>query len=143
MSELKITRSSALRDLVLVLNDYFSSEFISADFPPDLSACIANYVQVHEKGDDHAGSRKILEELRGLASRNATGGTSKLSLLLKCLKELKDVLEPADVIDVFEDTIIQPMLNPFGMTRHTVSDAREVLLFCLLPSPHAREEPRL
>ena len=143
MPELKHTRSSALKDLVLVLNDYFSSELISAEFPPDLSACIANYVEVHEKGDDHKGSRKILEELRALATRSAAGGHPKLPLLLKCLKELKEVLEPADVIDVFEESIVQPMLNPFSMTRQTVADAKEVLLFCLLPSQHTKEEPRL
>lgn len=143
MSELKHARSSALKDLVLVLNDYFSSEFISAEFPPDLSACIANYVEVHEKGDDFRGSRKILEELRTLATRSAAGGHQKLPLLLKCLKELKEVLEPADVIDFFEDSVLLPMVNPFSMTRQTVADAKEVLLFCLLPSQHTKEEPRL
>jgi hypothetical protein len=143
MSELKHARSSALKDLVLVLNDYFSSELISAEFPPDLSACIANYVEVHEKGDGQRGSRKILEELRALATRSAASGHQKLPLLLKCLKELKEVLEPADVIGFFEESILQPMVNPFSVTRHTVADAKEVLLFCLLPSPHSKEEPRL
>src|SRR5208282_3057366 len=109
MSELKHARSSALKDLVLVLNDYFSSELISAEFPPDLSACIANYVELHEKGDDQSGSRKILEELRTLATRSAASGHQKLPLLLKCLKELKEVLEPADVVEFFEDSILHPM----------------------------------
>lgn len=144
MSELKHARSSALKDLVLVLNDYFSSELISAEFPPDLSACIANYVEVHEKGDDHrGGSRKILEELRTLATRSAASGHQKLPLLLKCLKELKEVLDPADVVEFFEESVLQPMVNPFSVTRHTVADAKEVLLFCLLPSPYSKEEPRL
>ena len=143
MSELKHARSSALKDLVLVLNDYFSSEFISAEFPPDLSACIANYVEVHEKGDDPKGSRKILEELRTLATRSAAVGHQRLPLLLKCLKELKEVLEPADVVEFFEESVLYPMVNPFSVTRATLADAKEVLLFCLLPSQHAKEEPRL
>ena len=60
MSELNARRYSALRDLLQVLNDYFGAEVISAEFPPDLSACIANYVQVHEKGEHYHESRKIL-----------------------------------------------------------------------------------
>jgi hypothetical protein len=56
---------------------------------------------------------------------------------------LKEVLEPADVVEFFEESVLYPMVNPFSVTRATVADAKEVLLFCLLPSQHAKEEPRL
>jgi hypothetical protein len=140
MTELNFDCFSALKDLVLVLNDYFSAEGLSAEFPPDLSACIANYVQVHGKGEQNHDSRKILEELKDLAARNAARGESKLSLLLKCLKELREVLEPEDVIDVFEEWILQPVLHPYGQARQTLADAKEVLLFCLVPQEDSEGE---
>ncbi len=143
MSELNARRYSALRDLLQVLNDYFGAEVISAEFPPDLSACIANYVQVHEKGEHYHESRKILEELKDLSSRNAARGDSKLPLLLKCLKELKEVLDPEDVVDIFEEWILRPILHPYGQNRQTLSDAREVLLFCLVPQDDTEGERRM
>ena len=142
MNELNFGRSSALKDLVLVLNDYFGADVISAEFPPDLSACIANYVQVHEKGEQPGDSRKLLEELKDLANENSRS-ESKLALLLKCLKELREVLEPEDVIDVFEEVILQPILNPYGQARQTLSDARDVLLFCLVPPDNSEGERRM
>ena len=143
MAELKTSRSSALRDLLLVLKEYFDAEIISVDFPPDLNEYIANYVQVHEDGDDFDGSRKILDELRELASRSASKGFPKLPLLLKCLKELTEVLDPSDVIDSFEDSILHPLMSSYGMNRQTVSDAKDVLLFCLLPPRNSTKEFRL
>jgi hypothetical protein len=143
MPELKSSRPSALKELVVVLHDHFSTKLNYADFTSDLSSTLANYVQVHENEEGHKGSRKLLEQLRELASRSANGGPSKLPLLLKCLKDLKEVLEPEDVIDMFEDSILQPILNFYGMSRQTVSDAREVLIFCLSPPEHSIREPRL
>lgn len=143
MAELKTSRSSALRDLLLVLKEYFDAEIISVDFPPDLNEYIANYVQVHDDGDDFDGSRQIIDELRELASRSATNGYPKLPLLLKCLKELTEVLDPSDVIDAFEDSILHPLMSSYGMNRQTVSDAKDVLLFCLLPPRKSIKEFRL
>jgi len=143
MSELNARRYSALRDLLQVLNDYFGADVISPEFPPDLSACIANYVQVHEKGEHYSESRKILEELKDLSTRNAARGDSKLPLLLKCLKELQEVLEPEDVGDVFEEWILRPILHPYGQNRQTLSDARDVLLFCLVPPENTEEGRRM
>jgi hypothetical protein len=143
MSELNARRYSALRDLLQVLNDYFGAEVISAEFPPDLSACIANYVQVHEKGEHYHESRKILEELKDLSSNNAARGDSKIPLLLKCLKELQEVLDPEDVVNVFEEWILRPILHPYGQNRQTLSDARDVLLFCLVPQDHIEGERRM
>jgi hypothetical protein len=133
MAELNVQRSSALRDLIQVLNDYFNSEVTSNEFPPDLTACIANYVQVHEKGEHYPDSKKVLEEIRELATRSALRGDSKIPLVLKCLKELREVLEPEAVIEIFEEWILRPILNPYGQQRQTLSDARDVLLFCLVP----------
>jgi hypothetical protein len=143
MPPLKTTRSSSLKDLIEVLHDHFTSKVTSADFGADLAGPIANYVQMHEKDGDNKESRKVLEQLRELASRSATGGPSKLPLLLKCLNELKEVLEPEDVIDTFEDSILQPILNFYGVNRQTVSDAKEVLSFCLIPRRNTRRESRL
>jgi hypothetical protein len=143
MTELNFRRSSALRDLLQVLNDYFSADVISAEFPPDLTTCIENYVHVHEKGEHYHESRKILEELKDLAARTAARGESKLPLLLKCLKELQEVLEQEDVIDVFEEWILRPILHPYGQSRQTLSDARDVLLFCLIPQADAEGERRM
>lgn len=135
--------SSGLKELALVLNDHFATNANYADFTADLSGSIANYVQMHENEADHKGSRKLLEQLSELASRSAAGGPSKLPLLLKCLKELKEVLEPEDVIDMFEDSILQPILNFYGVSRQTVSDAKEILTFCLIPREHTTRESRL
>jgi len=133
MAELNSRRFSALRDLLQVLNDYFSLEVLPAEYPPDFSACIANYVQLHEKGEHLSESRKILDELKDLAARAAARGDAKLPLVLKCLKELGPVLIPEDVIDKFEEWILRPVLTPYGQTRQTLADARDVLLFCLIP----------
>lgn len=143
MAELNSRRYSALRDLLQVLNDYFGADVVSSDFPPDLSACIANYVQLHEKGEHSSESRKILEELKDLSARSAARGDSKLPLVLKCLKELQEVLDGQDVIDKFEDWILRPVLHPYGQTRQTLSDARDVLLFCLIPQENSQGERQL
>jgi len=137
MAELNSRRYSALRDLLQVLNDYFGSDVVSAEFPPDLSACIANYVQLHEKGEHSSESRKIVEELKDLSARSASRGDSKLPLVLKCLKELSDVMDGQDVLEKFEDWILRPVLHPYGQTRQTLSDARDVLLNCLIPKENA------
>jgi hypothetical protein len=138
MTELKFGRSSTLKDLIQDLDVFFASEVVTAEFQQDLSTCIEEYAKVHQKGEQNHESRKILEELRDVAAKNAAGGNSKLAILLKCLKELRKLLEPEDVIDIFEDTIIHPILNPFGQNRATLADAREVLLFCLLPTSEER-----
>jgi len=143
MTELTYVPYSALKDLVAVLNDYFSAEGISGEFPPDLSACIANYVQVHEKRESPSESKKVLEELKDLVTKNYSRTDQKLPLLLKCLKELREVLDPEDVIEVFEDRILQPILNPYGQLRTTLSDARDVLLFCLITKEDAKGERKL
>jgi len=143
MTELKFARSSSLKDLIQDLDVFFASEVASAEFQQDLTTCIEEYVKAHEKGDQHHESRKILEELRDVASKHAAGGNSKLAILLKCLKELRNMLEPEDVVDIFEDTIIHPILNPFGQNRATLADAREVLLFCLLPGTEDTEDYRM
>jgi hypothetical protein len=143
MAELNSRRYSALRDLLQVLNDFFSSDVVSAEFPPDLSACIANYVQLHEKGEHSSDSRRILEELKDLSARAAARGDSKLPLVLKCLKELQDVLNGQEVMEKFEDWILRPVLNPYGQTRQTLTDARDVLLFCLIPSENSDGERSL
>jgi hypothetical protein len=140
MTELKFGRSSTLKDLIQDLDVFFGSEVVSAEFQQDLSTCIEDYVKLHQKGEQGHESRKILEDLRDVAAKNAAGGNSKLAILLKCLKELRKMLEPDDVIDIFEDTIIHPILNPFGQNRATLADAREVLLFCLLPSSEDTED---
>jgi hypothetical protein len=140
MAELNLGRSRALKDLVDTLNDHFTSGLISAE---DLSGPIGNYVQALEKGQKKHESRRILDELKDLVSRNTAGGNSKLPLLLICLKELREVLEPEDVVKVFEESIVQPILNPYGQNRQTLSDAKEVLLFCLVPPEDADGERRL
>jgi len=143
MTELKFGRSSTLKDLIQDLDVFFASEVVSAEFQQDLSTCIEDYVKLHQKGEQGHESRKILEDLRDVAAKNAAGGNSKLAILLKCLKEMRKMLEPDDVIDIFEDTIIHPILNPFGQNRATLADAREVLLFCLLPSTEDTEDYRM
>lgn len=143
MAELKPSRGSALKDLLLVLKEYFDAEIISTEFPPDLNEYIANYVLVHDDGDGFDGSRQILTELRELAAQSSARGSPKLPLLLKCLKELSEVLDPSDVIDAFEDSILNPLMTSYGMNRQTVADARDVLLFCLLPARNSAKEFRL
>lgn len=143
MTELTYVPYSALKDLVAVLSDYFNAEGISADFPPDLTACIANYVQVHEKENSPSESKKVLEELKELATKNSSRADLKLPLLLKCLKDLREVLEPEDVIEVFEDRILLPILNPYGQVRTTLNDAKDVLLFCLITKEDAEGERKL
>jgi len=143
MAELNSRRYSALRDLLQVVNDFFGNDIASAEFPPDLSSCIANYVQLHEKGEHSSESRKILEELKDLSARAAARGDSKLPLVLKCLKELQEVLDGQDVIEKFEDWILRPVLHPYGQTRQTLSDARDVLLYCLIPDVDSKGERQM
>lgn len=137
-----MVNSSALKDLVAFLDDCFGAEATSAEFLADLSACISGYVQVSEKGEQHE-SRKLLEELKEVVTRNSSTANSKLPLLLKCLKELQEVLEPRDIVDIFEDVILQPILNPYGQSRRTLSDAKDVLLFCLTLQDSPERERQL
>jgi hypothetical protein len=132
MAELK--RFSALKDLLQVLTDYFSADgVLSTEYHNDLSDCINNYKQAHDEGSHLSESHKIVDDLKELSNTSAARGDAKLPLVLTCLKELSQVLHPEDVIEKFEETILRPVLSPYGQTRQTLADAREVLLFCLIP----------
>src|SRR5579859_5348569 len=143
MADLTYSRGSALRDLIQGLNDYFSSEQISGELPAELTTCIASCIQIHEKGDPSYESRKILDELRDLVARNAARSDVKLPPFLKCLKELREILRPVEVIDHFEDWILRPLLHPYGQTRTTLNDAKDVLLFCLIPPDDSGAQTRI
>jgi hypothetical protein len=47
------------------------------------------------------------------------------------------------VIQVFEEWILQPILNPYGQNRQTLADARDVLLFCLVPNEDTEGQIRM
>jgi hypothetical protein len=142
MAELTMRSLNALRDLLQALNDYFSADVASGDFPPELAAAIAKYIQVFEKSEQSHESWRILEELRDLGAQNAARSDSRLPQFLKCLKELREVLRPGDVVENFDEWILRPLLHPYGQTRQALTDAKDVMLFCLIPQDEIND-PRI
>jgi hypothetical protein len=133
MADLTTRSLNSLRDLLQALNDYFSADAALPEFPLELTTAIANYIQVYEKSEGSHDSWRILEELRDLMAQNASRSDSRLPQFLKCLKELREVLRPGDVIENFDEWILRPLLQPYGKTRQILTDARDVMLFCLIP----------